>query len=31
MDVVEDALELAAVPPERVFVERFAFAASVRG
>jgi 3-ketosteroid 9alpha-monooxygenase subunit B len=30
MDVVEDALELAAVPPEQVFVERFAFAASAR-
>jgi ferredoxin-NADP reductase len=30
MDVVEDALQLAGVPPEQVFVERFAFAASVR-
>jgi len=30
MDVVEDALEVSSVAPERVFVERFAFAASVR-
>jgi ferredoxin-NADP reductase len=30
MDVVEDALEVVAVPSEQVFVERFAFAASVR-
>ena len=30
MDVIEDALELAAVPSEQVFVERFAFAASAR-
>ena len=30
MDVIEDALALASVPPERVFVERFAFAGSVR-
>jgi ferredoxin-NADP reductase len=30
MDVIEDALQLAAVPSEQVFVERFAFAASVR-
>jgi len=30
MDVVEDALEVATVNPEQVFVERFAFAASVR-
>ena len=30
MDVVEDALEIAGVPSEQVFVERFAFAASVR-
>ncbi len=30
MDVVEDALEVAAVSSEQVFVERFAFAASVR-
>jgi ferredoxin-NADP reductase len=30
MDVVEDALEVAGVPSEQVFVERFAFAASVR-
>ena len=28
MDVIEDALELATVPSEQVFVERFAFAAS---
>jgi 3-ketosteroid 9alpha-monooxygenase subunit B len=28
MDVVEDTLELAAVAPEQVFVERFAFAAA---
>ncbi|HLM19340.1 MAG TPA: ferredoxin--NADP reductase [Acidimicrobiia bacterium] len=31
MDVVEDALEVGGVPSERIFVERFAFAASVRG
>jgi ferredoxin-NADP reductase len=30
MDVIEDTLELAAVPPEQVFVERFAFASAVR-
>ncbi len=30
MDVVEDALALAGVPAEQVFIERFAFAASVR-
>ena len=30
MDVVEDALQLGGVPSEQVFVERFAFAASVR-
>ena len=30
MDVVEDALALAAVPSEHVFIERFAFAASAR-
>jgi 3-ketosteroid 9alpha-monooxygenase subunit B len=30
MDVIEDALEVAGVPSEQVFVERFAFAASVR-
>lgn len=30
MDVIEDALEVAAVAPEQVFVERFAFAASAR-
>jgi ferredoxin-NADP reductase len=30
MDVVEDALEVAGVPSAQVFVERFAFAASVR-
>ena len=30
MDVVEDALEVAGVSSEQVFVERFAFAASVR-
>jgi len=30
MDVIEDSLQLAAVPSEQVFVERFAFAASVR-
>jgi ferredoxin-NADP reductase len=30
MDVVEDALEVAAVASEQVFVERFAFAGSVR-
>ncbi len=30
MDVIEDALDLAAVTPEQVFVERFAFAGSVR-
>jgi ferredoxin-NADP reductase len=29
MDVVEDALRVAAVPAEQIFVERFAFAASV--
>ncbi len=31
MDVIEDALEIAKVPSERVFIERFAFAASARG
>lgn len=30
MDVVEDALELAGVAPEQVFVERFAFAGASR-
>ncbi len=30
MDVIEDALEVCAVASEQVFVERFAFAASVR-
>jgi 3-ketosteroid 9alpha-monooxygenase subunit B len=30
MDVVEDALALAAVPSDRVFIERFAFAAAAR-
>jgi 3-ketosteroid 9alpha-monooxygenase subunit B len=30
MDVVEDALEVAGVAPEQVFVERFAFAGSTR-
>jgi ferredoxin len=31
MDVIEDALNIARVPSERVFIERFAFAASARG
>jgi 3-ketosteroid 9alpha-monooxygenase subunit B len=31
MDVIEDALEIAEVPSERVLIERFAFAASARG
>jgi len=31
MDVIEDALNIAKVPSERVFIERFAFAASARG
>jgi ferredoxin-NADP reductase len=30
MDVVEDALSQRSVPPERVFIERFAFAAATR-
>jgi ferredoxin-NADP reductase len=30
MDIVEDALALLHVPPDRVFIERFAFAASAR-
>jgi ferredoxin-NADP reductase len=30
MDVIEDTLEVSAVAPEQVFVERFAFAASAR-
>jgi 3-ketosteroid 9alpha-monooxygenase subunit B len=30
MDVIEDALQLAGVPSEQVFVERFAFAGTVR-
>jgi 3-ketosteroid 9alpha-monooxygenase subunit B len=31
MDVIEDALNIAKVSPEQVFIERFAFAASARG
>jgi ferredoxin len=30
MDIVEDALALLHVPPDRVFIERFAFAGSAR-